>query len=170
MKKTLLGTVVWLMGVLLVGIAHAGHVLPVPEDHVVLKVSGNITHTNVGDEAHFDYAMLAELPQHQYTTGTPWTRLPFHYRGPLMRDLLAYLEADSKHVRVSALNGYEAYIPIRDFSEFDVMLAMKRNGEPISIREYGPLWVLYPFDRHTELWNESFRSRAVWQVMKIDVH
>lgn len=169
MKKRLSIAVLWLACVLQVGVANAEQVLPEPEGRVILKVSGNIDRTNVSEEAHFDFAMLTDLPQHQYYTGTPWTRQPFHYSGPLMRDLLAYLEADGEHVHVSALNGYEAYIPTRDFAEYDVLLALKRNNEPISIREYGPLWVLYPFDHNTELLNETFRSRAVWQVMKIDV-
>ncbi|XGA80652.1 molybdopterin-dependent oxidoreductase [Halomonas sp. CH40] len=169
MKKRLSIAVLWLACALQVGVANAGQDLPMPEGQVILKMSGNIARTNVGEEAHFDFAMLTDLPQHQYYTGTPWTNQPFHYSGPLMRDLLGYLGAEGERTHVSALNGYEAYIPTRDFVEYDVLLALKRNGEPISIREYGPLWVLYPFDHNTELLSEMFRSRAVWQVMKINV-
>ena len=169
MKKHSLIAILWFACALPMSVANAGQVLPLPEGQVILKVSGNIVRTNIGDEAHFDSAMLTDLPQHQYYTGTPWTRQPFHYSGPLMRDLLAYLGADGDRVHVSALNGYEAYIPTRDFVEYDVLLALRHNNEPISIREYGPLWVLYPFDQDSALLSETFRSRAVWQVMKIDV-
>jgi len=169
MKKNLLIIALWLICIWQTGAAIAGASLPVPKGQVILKVSGNIGLTNVGSEAHFDCAMLTDLPQYQHYTGTPWTRQPLHYSGPLMRDLLAYLGADGDRVHVSALNGYEAYIPTRDFVEYDVLLALRHNNEPISIREYGPLWVLYPFDQDSALLSETFRSRAVWQVMKIDV-
>ncbi|TVM06811.1 MAG: molybdopterin-dependent oxidoreductase [Halomonas sp.] len=169
MKRHALIVTVWVACVLLMSVANVAHALSAPEGRVILKISGNIARTNVGEEAHFDFSMLADLSQHQYRTGTPWTRQPHEYSGPLMRDLLSYLQAASEQVRVSALNGYEAYIPTRDFTEHDVMLALKRDGQPITIREYGPLWVLYPFDHNAELLSETFRSRAVWQVMKIDV-
>lgn len=44
---------------------------------------------------------------------------------------------------------------------------MSRNGSPMQIREFGPLFVLYPFDDHPELHNETVRFRSVWHVVHI---
>lgn len=169
MKAILMGWVVLMFSAPLAGLAETGDDLNVPNGPVILTVSGNIEHTNVGNEAQFDRAMLQELPQHAFETSTPWTEGSSHYRGPLMRDLLTRLNAESDAVHVAALNGYEAEIPVSDFEKYDVILALEKDKEPIPIREYGPLWVLYPFDHDEALLSEKIRFRAVWQVMHINV-
>ncbi|GEN27410.1 oxidoreductase [Halovibrio variabilis] len=153
----------------LMGLAETAGGLGLPSGPVILTISGNIAHTNVGSDAQFDRAMLAALPQHAFETGTPWTEGRNHYRGPLMRELLAQVGADSDTVHVAALNGYEADIPVSDFEDYDVILALAKDGDAIPIREYGPLWVLYPFDQDDVLLSEKVRFRAVWQVMHINV-
>lgn len=169
MKALFMGWVVLMFSTPQMGLAESADGLNMPNGPVILTVSGNIDHTNVVNEAQFDRAMLAALPQHEFETSTPWTEGSSHYSGPLMRDLLALLSADSDTVHVSALNGYEAEIPVSDFNDHDVILAMTKNGEAIPIREYGPLWVLYPFDQDETLLSEKIRFRAVWQVMHINV-
>ncbi|TDV99975.1 hypothetical protein BDK62_101129 [Halomonas alkaliantarctica] len=169
MKALLMGWVVLMFSTPLAGLAESTGKLDVPDGPVILTVSGNIDHTNVGSEAQFDRAMLAALPQHEFETSTPWTEGSSYYSGPLMRDLLALLSPECEVVHVSALNGYEAEIPVSDFNDYDVILAIAKDGEAIPIREYGPLWVLYPFDQDETLLSEQIRFRAVWQVMHINV-
>jgi hypothetical protein len=141
-----------------------------PSGPVILTVSGNIAHSGrEGDEVQFDRAMLEALPQHEFETATPWTDGRSLYRGPLMRDLLTHLGIEGDSVHVEALNDYEAEIPISDFYDYDVILALAKDGIAIPIREYGPLWVLYPFDQDEALLSEKIRFRAVWQVMQINV-
>ena len=170
MKALLWWGIVLMFSIPLAGLAQSADGLAVPNGPVILTISGNIHHANDGSAAQFDRAMLAALPQHTFETSTPWTEGVSHYSGPLMRDLLALVSADFEAVQVSALNGYEAEIPVSDFNEYDVILAMKKNGEAIPVREYGPLWVLYPFDQDEALLSEKIRFRAVWQVMHINVH
>lgn len=144
--------------------------LPAPTERVLLTVSGDIAHTNVGDEAQFDRRMLEALPARTIETHTPWHRDKGRYEGPLMRDLLETVGAkDSEQVRILSLNHYEAEVPASDFRRHDVILAMTRDGEPLTIREYGPLFVLYPFDDHPELLTEAVRFRSVWHVERIIV-
>lgn len=169
LKVILIGWVVLLFSSPVTGLAITHDDLGVPEGPIILTVTGNIGHTNAGDAAQFDRAMLKALPQHAFVTSTPWTDGTSHYSGPLMRDLLERLNADNTTVRVAALNGYEADIPVSDFADYDVILALEKAEKAIPIREYGPLWVLYPFDQHDELLSEKIRSRAVWQVMDIHV-
>lgn len=168
-KAPLMGWVMLAFSIPLVGLAETPGPLSVPSGPVILTVTGNIANTNVESETQFDRAMLNALPQHEFETRTPWTEGINHYRGPLMRDLLAYLDTQSDAVHVAALNGYEAEIPATDFEKYDVILALAKDGEAIPIREYGPLWVLYPFDQDEALLSEKIRFRAVWQVMHINV-
>jgi len=39
----------------------------------------------------------------------------------------------------------------------------------MSLRDKGPIFVIYPFDKHPELLNEVVFSRSVWQVTEIKV-
>lgn len=169
MKALLLGCFMLALSIPHAGLAEMTAPLASPEGHVMLTVDGRVGATNVGHQAQFDRELLLTLPQHSFTTGTPWTEGKSDYRGPLMRTLLEFLEAEGETVKVAALNGYEAEIPVSDFYDYDVILALARDDRDIPIREYGPLWVLYPFDQDEALLSERMRFRSVWQVMHIHV-
>jgi len=145
----------------------SGDVLPEPEGEVLLTVSGDIAHPNVGEEALFDRAMLMALSPLTVCTRTPWHREPGCFTGPLMREVLSAAGVRGEHILVEALNEYRAEIPVEDLRDYDVILALSRNGEPMPIREFGPLFVLYPFDDHPELHTEAVRFRSVWHVAEI---
>ncbi|CEP37303.1 MULTISPECIES: molybdopterin-dependent oxidoreductase [Halomonadaceae] len=143
--------------------------LEAPEGPVMLVVSGKVGQPNVGDEAHFDKAMLEALGQHETVTRTPWHDGLMRFSGPLGRAILEAAGAEGANVRVIALNEYAATVPLSDFEHYDVILAMQANGEVLRIRDQGPLFVIYPFDKHPELLNEEIFSRSVWQVARIDI-
>ena len=77
--------------------------------------------------------------------------------------------AEGESIRVVALNEYASTIPVSDFENYDVILAMQANGQALRVRDQGPLFVIYPFDQHPELLNEEILMRSVWQVARIDV-
>lgn len=152
------------------GVAVQAAPLPSPSGKVILTIRGDISRPNVGDEAHFDRAMLDRLPSRSIVTTTPWHPGPGRFEGPLFSALLDAVGANGSEVRVVALNGFEARIPVSDFKRYNVILAMRRNGEPMPIRDFGPLFVVYPFDQHSELKTEAIRFRSVWQVNRIFVY
>lgn len=143
--------------------------LDAPEGPVILVISGKVGQPNVGDEAHFDKAMLETLAQHETVTRTPWYDGEVRFTGPLGRAVLEAAGATGDNMRVVALNEYAATIPVTDFENLDVILAMQANGKTLRIRDQGPLFVIYPFDKHPELLNEEIFSRSVWQVKRIEV-
>ncbi|MGB8714043.1 MAG: molybdopterin-dependent oxidoreductase [Onishia taeanensis] len=151
--------------------AHADPLsLPKPEGKVLLEISGDIRYTNAGDKARFDREMLRALPNRVVSTHTPWTDQERQFRGPLIRDLLSRIGAHGDQLRVEALNHFSGQIPVSDVQDYAVILAMTMDGEPLAIRDFGPLFVLYPFDENPELNTENIRYRSVWQVAKIHVH
>lgn len=166
-SRVLLGLIVT---VLLASAPATASPLPPPTGEVILTVSGDIDRPNVGDEARFDRDMLMTLSPMVIETHTPWRSGPGRYEGPLFRAVLAAVGANGDRVRVRALNDYEAEIPVSDLHDYDVILAMTRNGEEMAIRDFGPLFVLYPFDDHPELLTETIRFRSVWQVGHLHVH
>ncbi len=70
---------------------------------------------------------------------------------------------------VVALNDYAAEIPLADLEKHDVILARKINGKVLNIRDKGPLFIMYPFDKKPELRTKDIYSRCVWQVNRIRV-
>ncbi len=145
------------------------HPLSTPEGEVMLTVEGNISRTNGGGVARFDRAMLQELPQGTIVTHTPWTEGSSHFRGPLLSAIYDAVGARGDSLHVVALNDFAADVPLAEAKEYGVILAMRRDGEPMPVREYGPLFVLYPFDDYPELQTEEVRFRSVWQVARIVV-
>ena len=53
--------------------------------------------------------------------------------------------------------------------DFDTILAIKMNGEPMTVRNKGPLFLIYPFDTNPDLYNEKYFNRSVWQIKEIEV-
>ncbi|MCG7600261.1 molybdopterin-dependent oxidoreductase [Halomonas sp. McH1-25] len=143
--------------------------LPSPQGPVILEVSGNIAQTNHGDEAHFDYAMLAALGMHEIATHTPWTEGLIRFEGPLGRDLLEAVGAQGDQLSVKGLDGYVAEVPASDFFKHEVILALKMDGERLRVRDRGPIIIVYPFDQKPQLLTEQIRFRSVWQVASIHV-
>jgi hypothetical protein len=147
----------------------ASQSLGVPGGTVVLSVGGRIARTNQGERAAFDMTMLEALAQQSITTKTPWYKDVRKFTGPLLRDVLAVVGASGATLRLTALNDYRIDVPFDDARRFDVVLARAIDDRPITVRERGPLFVIYPFDSDPALRNALYYSRSVWQLKSIDV-
>lgn len=133
---------------------------------IILSVSGKIS-----SEAPTEYsiAMLENLPMAEIVTKTPWHDGPVTFEGVPLKDLMSFLGATGENVEFIALNDYRVAIPASDFSSHNPILAYRMNGELMSVRNKGPLFVIYPFDDDPELNNETYYARSVWQVRSIVV-
>ncbi|MGV8805045.1 MAG: molybdopterin-dependent oxidoreductase [Polaromonas sp.] len=143
--------------------------LEAAQGKVVLSISGQITQKNVADRADFDMAMLAALPQHTFTTGTPWFVGPKKFTGPLLRDVLAAVGAQGTNLRAVALNNFKIDIPADDAVQFPVIVARLMQGQPMPIREKGPLFIVYPYDTDIALRSTRYYNRSAWQLRAIEV-
>jgi hypothetical protein len=86
-----------------------------------------------------------------------------------MKVLLEHVGAKGETADVMALNNYQTAIPVADFTTYPVILATKMDGEPMTVRNKGPLFIMYPFDAVPELQTELYLSRAAWQVRTITI-
>jgi hypothetical protein len=167
MKKILVAAVL-ISQLLLAGGAVACSIAP-PKGDVILSVDGMINNCNDGLEVHFDKAMIEALPKTEIRTENPWDHGPANYDGVLLRDLLKYVSADGRVLSIAALNDYRADLTVADVNKYDVILAFSRNGEDLSVRDKGPLFVVFPFTDVPELATESRYAQSVWQVNQITV-
>lgn len=142
--------------------------LDAPTETVVLTVKGNVHNTNVDGTSKFDLKMLEALSGRQATMKTPWTDGNVTFRGPYLRAILDAAGASGHKLIIHALNDYSAEAPIED-AQLDVILATRMNGELMSVRDKGPLFVIYPFDLDPSLYSEKYFARSVWQIKEIEV-
>lgn len=140
-----------------------------PTREVILTVSGAIANTNGDGVAMFDLALLQTLPKHEFTTSTIWTEAPATYEGVLLSDLLTAVGASGKTVVAAALNDYQISIPVADAKADGPLLAFLTNGEPMSARNKGPIWLIYPFDTVAAYRTEQTYARSIWQLTRIEI-
>jgi hypothetical protein len=149
--------------------ASAAGTLPAPTGKPILTISGAISNTNNGKDAVFDKAMLEGLGQEKIKTTTPWYEGPVEFEGVRLDALMKLVGAEGTTVTAVALNDYVTTIPLEDFSKYRVLLALKRDGNYMSVRDKGPLFIVYPYDSDPELQSQTFYGRSAWQLAKLIV-
>ena len=147
----------------------AAEALPTPSGKPILVVSGNIAQANADGEARFDRDMLEALGTVTFETTTPWDKERVRYEGVPLGRLLDRIGASGSRLVAVALNDYSAELPVEDVRRYEVILALRRNGEYMPVQSRGPLFIVYNFDSDPELKNQKFYSRSVWQVARLDV-
>jgi hypothetical protein len=159
----------WLCGALmLTSLMPSAWALDPPKGKVILTMTGKVGATNVGEAAQFDLAMLQQLPQRSFTTQTPWEKQPIQFTGPLLRDVVAAVKGTGTVLQATALNDYKIRIPLSDATAHDVIVAHAINGQTISVRTKGPLFVVYPFDSKPELKSNTYYERSIWQLKSFE--
>jgi len=141
--------------------------LSTPTGKVVLTIAGKISETNSPQGAQFDMAMLEKLPQHSFTTLTPWDKKPIQFTGPLLREVLATVKAKGSVITAMALNDYQTSIPVEDAMKYNMVIAHKMNGQAIAVKTKGPLFIVYPFDAKPELRSATYYERSPWQLKSL---
>jgi hypothetical protein len=141
---------------------------PAQAEKPILTISGKVD-TATSESFVFDRARLEALGMVSFETKTPWYTETVKFEGVPLDKLMAHVGANGEKVLAIALNDYSVEIPIEDFAKYHVILALKRDGEYMSVRDKGPLFVIYPFDNDPELRSQKFYSRSAWQVNRMVV-
>ncbi|MFQ0814598.1 oxidoreductase [Brucella anthropi] len=153
---------VWLSGA-------AAEPLVKPAGKPILVISGNISNTNIGDTAQFDRDMLEAIGLVTVETANPWYDGRVRFEGVSMDKLMTVVGAKGTKVTAVALNDYVTSLPMEDFKKFNVILAMKRDGNYMAVRDKGPLFIVYPYDSDPQLQSQTYYTRSAWQVARLIV-
>lgn len=151
------------------GFGFAAEPLPVPNGTVVLSVSGRISAHNADRAADFDMATLQSLGGDVLATSTPWTEGVVTFEGISMATLLERLGAEGVELHATALNDYAVTVPLDELRTYPVLLAYKMNGKPMSVRDKGPLWLIYPRDQYERFQSEEHNFKWIWQIRRFEV-
>ncbi|NDW04412.1 hypothetical protein [Jiella pacifica] len=124
---------------------------------------------NGGRLAEFSRADLAAMPQTRLSTHTPWTSAPTDYEGPSVEVFLSNFPGEGERLRLLALNDYLVTAEARMLIEAGAILAIKENGSFMPAARKGPVFLMFPFDADPRLQSQRYYSRAVWQLIAIEL-
>jgi hypothetical protein len=158
-----------------------------PKGPVVLTIHGKVANTNRGalnefedaffkfgsvtfdKAAQFDVAMLEKLGMKTLSVKYDTWPKAYKFEGPLLADVLTAAGATGRTVKVYALDGYGAEIPMDELRQYPVLLALKADGKYLGLGGRGPTWVVYPRDdRHPGLKSHD-DAKWVWSALRIEV-
>ncbi|RJF87120.1 hypothetical protein D3874_08845 [Oleomonas cavernae] len=123
-----------------------------------------------GAATAFDRAALEALPQATIATMTPFTEGMSDFGGPTMQAVLEAANATAgTQLRLTALNDYTVDVPMSDLAAYGPILAMRQDGKLLSVRNKGPLWLIYPLSQRPELNVPKVHDRLIWQVKTVAV-
>lgn len=136
-----------------------------PTKEIILTVTG----TDAADPVRFDRAGLEALGFETIETTTIWSEGVQTFEGVSLKSILDELGVTEGTLLATAINDYTVEIPVLDAVENGPIIAVMLNGDDMSIREKGPLWVVYPYDSSADYRSEVVYSRSIWQLDRIEV-
>lgn len=104
-----------------------------------------------------------------FTTSTIWTEGPQTFEGVPLAALLETLEISAPTIVAQAINDYAVEIPLEEITQEAPLVAYQQNGQPMSRRDKGPLWLVYPYDSDPDYQTEVIYSRSIWQMDRLSV-
>ena len=137
--------------------------------HASAQTLLTITGNGIAEPITLDKAALESMGEQSFETTTIWTEGVQSFTGVSLVALLQSLGVSEGVLLASAINDYTVEIPVSDAVENGPIIAYERNGKDMSIRDKGPLWVVYPYDANIDYQTEVVYSRSIWQLDRIEV-
>ncbi|MBK9082937.1 MAG: oxidoreductase [Rhizobiales bacterium] len=114
-------------------------------------------------------AEIERLPRGGFATRTPWHDVKTRFEGVPLPAFLAAIGATRGVVTVSGLDGYVVDLPVEDPRNAQAVVAYKRDGEYMRIRDKGPLFIIYDYDADPALQTDQYYARSIWQIRSVKV-
>lgn len=136
---------------------------------VILTITGLDRALFPGGTLALDLATLQAMDRVEITTSTIWTEGRRTYAGVLLKDLTDTLGIEGGQLRLHALNDYQVDFPVDEATAEAPVLAYWVDGAAISVRDKGPLWLVYPYDATAKYRTDTIYARSIWQLDRIEV-
>lgn len=151
----------------MIGAAVAGLLLILPTISVAQDI---LTVTNGEQTKSYTFEDLLAFEQEIVETTNDYVDELATFQGPSLQSLLEASDIDrDAGIKMSAINDFTISVPAEDAFLHGVILALLRDGEEMSVRDKGPIWVIYPMDDNPELRDDLYNGRLVWQLKSIAV-
>ena len=109
------------------------------------------------------------MPATTIETSTIWTDGVHSFTGVALSDLTGPRGVDGGTLLATAINDYTVEIPVTDAVAGGPIIAYLMDGAEMSVRDKGPLWIIYPYDSSAEYRSEVIYARSIWQLDRIEV-
>ncbi|RGP36550.1 oxidoreductase [Pseudotabrizicola alkalilacus] len=113
-------------------------------------------------------ADLDSFDQHSFTTSTIWTTGLMEFSGPALTDVVASAGSGTGGLRLRAANDYSITLNPSMLEPRAPIIATRINGQTFTLRERGPLWLVFPYDAHARFRTEQIFAASIWQLTDID--
>jgi hypothetical protein len=124
--------------------------------------------TNGDQTVTYTREALLALPQEIVVTSNDYVDDLTTFQGPSLKSVLeASAIGDDATLKMVAINDFASSVPADDAFEYQVILAVLLDGEEMSVRDKGPIWVIYPMTDNPELQDDIYNGRLVWQLKSI---
>ncbi|MFC3124130.1 molybdopterin-dependent oxidoreductase [Pseudoroseomonas globiformis] len=143
--------------------------VPAPPARPALRVTGLIGGEADAGERAFSMDELEALGSASFVTSTPWTKGSQRFTGVPLKRLLDAVECRGTMLHAFAINDYRGEIPVSDAESHGPLLATRLDGRPMRVRDFGPIWLVYPWSERPDLDRPSVHRRSVWQLVRIEV-
>lgn len=116
---------------------------------------------------------LDAMAQQTVDTATPYSHGEVRFSGPLLEDVLEKVMDDEIEqgtpITLTALNDYTVHTTVDVLSKADAIIATRKDGIRLSIRDRGPFWLILPLSDRPELDNENYHRLLVWHLHQIRI-
>lgn len=117
----------------------------------------------------YDLAALEAFEPGEFQTATIWTKGRTQFQGVPLKSLLDAAQITDGSILATAINDYAVEIPVAEITGDYPIVAYRMDGQVMSVRDKGPLWMIYPFDADPALQTEVTYSRSIWQLDRLVV-
>ncbi len=128
-----------------------------------------LTVTGLDQTYTYSVADLARIDEVTFETSTIWTDGIQVFTGVPLAAFVKSLDVSDGELTAMAINDYAISMPVDEALLDGPMIAYLRNGDPMSIRNKGPLWLVYPYDSDPAFQNEVVHARSIWQLDRISI-
>lgn len=116
----------------------------------------------------FSEKQLEELPQKTFKTKHTWSNIAQEFSGPLLADVLKLVCANVRDIYMRSLDQYSVMVNFQTAEKYQPILALKINGQSLTIREKGPVWLMVDTDGY-KIPTRALDNMLVWQLYYIRI-
>lgn len=110
---------------------------------------------------------LMAFPAVSFTTRTNWTTGPMTFSGVALMTLLEHFGVTEGEIELMAINQYSVLLAVDEPTNDGAILAYLMDGNPMTPRDKGPIWMVYNYDADRKYRTETVFSRSIWQLDRI---
>jgi hypothetical protein len=133
----------------------------------------SVTNGRTGAEnrtVQFSMRQLLAFEQHEVLTANDFVEGKKLFSGPLARDIVKRADmGPATMVLMTAANDYTVQVPLTEFYDYDVILALSMEGRKFTLRDKGPIWLIYPMSDFAELRDPFYNHHLIWQLVKMEL-